>query len=103
MAALGAAIIGPTARATSSGTLRDTLRDTLRETLCVCLAAVCARAGGQQVVSTISDTPGLLLFDTRSAKLERTLPTQAPVLSLDVGVLLLGPVVCQRLLPPFLV
>jgi hypothetical protein len=33
----------------------------------------------------MGDTPGLLLWDLRSSKVERTLPTEGPVLSLDVS------------------
>lgn len=37
------------------------------------------------MVTSTADTPGLLLWDLRSGKQERSLPTDGPVLSLDVS------------------
>jgi serine-threonine kinase receptor-associated protein len=41
-------------------------------------------AGGQQLVTSTSDVPGLLVWDMRSGKVEQNLTTEAPVGSMDL-------------------
>ena len=41
--------------------------------------------GGHQLVSSTSDVPGLLVWDLRSGKVERSLETEGAVGSLDVS------------------
>jgi WD40 repeat protein len=41
--------------------------------------------GGQQLVTSTSDVPGLLVWDMRSGKVEQNLTTEAPVGSMDVS------------------
>lgn len=49
-------------------------------------AAVFVGSSGDTVISSISDAPGLLVWDMRQGTVVRTLPTDGPVTSVDVSV-----------------